>query len=153
MQVSLFLALLLWSTGQADAGAPAEQDVKRGPTLESIRLRAKHRVYENFSEDHTVVMGERFPISDEAYEACAVEFLPDFAIEIQKGEKKVFSKSPEPNNPAVRLYVYRDGEVIDSVWAFPGKGAPHFSRESFIYFEILELRFAEDDSSKGQAQN
>ncbi len=106
--------------------------------VEEVTLAATHRVYKNFREEQTVKLGERFFIGDTEFTAEAAEFLPDFAIDLEAG--KIFSRSDEPNNPAVRVIIFENGEKIDEVWAFKGKGAPHFSRTSLIAFELLNFK-------------
>jgi hypothetical protein len=106
--------------------------------VEEVTLVATHRVYKNFKEEHTVKLGEKFFLADTEYTVEVVEFLPDFAINLEA--KEIFSRSDEPNNPAVRIVIYENDEIIDEIWAFKGKGAPHFSRASLIAFELLEFK-------------
>ncbi len=131
----VFLLCLTTMTGYSDVLSEETPPADPG----SITLLAKHRLYPDFSEQHTVAMNQRFAISDEGYEAVITRYLPDFAIQITDEGKKIFSKSTEANNPAFWIVVYKDSAAVDSVWAFSVRGAPHFSRNSFIYFEILEF--------------
>jgi len=87
-----------------------------------------------------VKLGERFELSDADYSAEAVEFVPDFAINLDT--KEVISRSQAPNNPAVHVLVYQNEEQVDEVWAFTGKGAPHFYRDSMLAFVLVDYRAA-----------
>ena len=114
-----------------------------------VTLKVGHRLYPDFTEELTVELNERFAISDEGFEAVITRHLPDFAIQIKDGEKKIFSKSIEPNNPALWIVVYEDSVAVDSVWAFSVKGAPHYSRTSYIFFEILGMEYPGNGEKKG----
>jgi hypothetical protein len=43
--------------------------------------------------------------------------------------------------------IYQDDEQVDEVWAFHGKGAPHFYRESFLAFELVDYKIRETSTS------
>jgi len=118
--------------------------------VEEVTVAATHRIYKDYRETLTVKMGERFVLSDTEFSAEAVEFLPDFAINVEKEE--VISRSDEPNNPAVRIVVYQNDERVDEVWAFRGKGAPHFYRDSFLAFELLDYKIKEASSSPSEVE-
>lgn len=106
--------------------------------VESITLAVSHRVFREYHEEFTVKPGERFYLSDSDYSAEAVEFVPDFAINVETGE--VITRSQEPNNPAVHVTVYQDDRQVDQVWAFSGTGAPHFYRDSMLAFVLVDYR-------------
>ncbi|MFQ6104272.1 MAG: hypothetical protein ACE5OP_08260 [Candidatus Glassbacteria bacterium] len=147
-----FPAVVLLALSVAVTAAIAQEEKGDWVLPESVTLKVGHRLYPDFSEEHTVKIGERFPISDEGYEAMVVKYLPDFAIQIKDGEKKIFSKTSEPNNPALWIIVYKDSAAVDSVWAFGGKGSPHFTRSSFIYFQILGMKQAEPEGAAQETQ-
>ncbi len=107
-------------------------------SVEEMTLSVSHRIYKNFQEVHSVKMGERFFLSDGEYSAEATEFYPDFAINAET--KEVISRSGEPNNPAVRVVVYKNDEKVDEVWAFGGDGSPHFYRDSLLAFQLVEYK-------------
>ncbi len=106
--------------------------------LEEMTLSVSHRIYKNYQEVRTVKMGERFYLSDGEYSAEATEFYPDF--EINANTKEVISRSSEPNNPAVRVVVYKNDEKVDEVWAFGGGGSPHYYRDSLLAFQLVEFK-------------
>jgi hypothetical protein len=102
-----------------------------------VSLKVTHRLFPNFEEIHEVHLGERFGVGDQDFAAEATEFVPDFAIGLESG--KIFSRSDEPNNPAVKVLVFQGDEQVDKVWAFTGEGAPHFARTSFLAFQLLSF--------------
>jgi len=106
--------------------------------VEEVTLEATHMIFTNFREVHTVKLGEKFLLSDTDYSAVAAEFVPDFVIDSET--KVVTSRSENPNNPAVRVVVYQGEAEVDELWAFPGKGAPHFYRESFLAFTLVDYK-------------
>jgi hypothetical protein len=126
-----FTALLPGLLAATVAGAGAFE-------VETITLAVSHRVFREYHEEFTVKPGERFYLSDSDYSAEAVQFVPDFAINVGTGE--VITRSQEPNNPAVQVIVYQEDREVDRVWAFSGKGAPHFYRDSMLAFVLLDYR-------------
>ncbi len=119
-------------------------------SVEEVTLSVTHRIYKDFHEIHSVKLGERLQLSDSEYSAEATEFYPDFAINADT--KEVISRSDEPNNPAVRIIVYRNDEKVDEVWAFKGGGAPHYYRDSLLAFQLMDFKgfsVSPPDSGKG----
>jgi hypothetical protein len=112
-----------------------------GP-LREARLRVGHRLYPAFNEIHSVRPGETFPIGDTAFTGRIVDVLPDFAID--DSTKRVFSRSNEPRNPALRIRIFEHGKTVEDVWAFPGDGPPHFAASSKLYFRVDSLGWRED---------
>lgn len=145
--IVLVLLSLVAGYGPAVSAGEGEEASTR---LASVTLRVGHRLFPNFSEEHTVTPGEKFAISDEGYEGIVARFLPDFAIQVADGKKNIFSRSNELANPAVLVIVSKEGAAVDSVWAFTGKGAPHFAKTSLIYFEITDLKVARSDTTGGR---
>jgi len=118
--------------------------------IDNVTLVATHRVYKDFREEHTVRLGERFYLSDTDYSAEAVEFIPDFAVNLKTGE--VISRSDQLNNPAVRVIVYDKDKKVDETWAVRGKGAPHFFRRSLLSFELKDYKVSPTGTAQGAGE-
>jgi hypothetical protein len=107
--------------------------------LVSARLTVGHRLFPEFREEHTVAPGETFQLGDTDYSGRIVGVIKDFAID--DSTKRVFSRTEEPRNPALRIRIFEDGRTVEEVWAFGGEGPPHFARSSELYFHIDSLRW------------
>jgi hypothetical protein len=99
-----------------------------------FRLQAGNRMYPDWKEEHRVHLGESFPLGDTENSAVVVSLAPDFRIV----DGKPRSVSDRLDNPAVRIFVYRQAAAVDSMWAFLNF-PPHFSPKSFFTFQLLEL--------------
>jgi hypothetical protein len=97
-----------------------------------------HRVFTQFRDQVTVRMQETFRVGDSEYSAKVVEFQPDFTMDLET--HRVGSRSSEPNNPAVRVIVWKNGAPDDTAWAFLNM-PPHFARHSMLAFRLTRLTF------------
>jgi hypothetical protein len=97
-------------------------------------LIAGSRLYPDWKEEHTVKLGQLFPLGDTPFNAKVTRFLPDFGIANGKPD----NWSLEMLNPAVRVFVYSDSGGYDSTWAFKNF-PPHFSPKSFFTFQLKEV--------------
>lgn len=95
---------------------------------------AGSRLYPDWKEEHTVKLGQLFPLGDTPFNAKLTRFLPDFGIANGKPD----NWSLEMLNPAVRVFVYSDSGAYDSTWAFKNF-PPHFSPKSFFTFQLKEV--------------
>jgi len=95
---------------------------------------AGSRLYPDWSEEHTVRLGEEFFLGDTPFRGRVDRFLPDFKL----SGGTVENWSREMENPAVHVYVYGDSGAVDSVWAFRNF-PPHFSPRSFFSFQLTEI--------------
>jgi len=113
--------------------------LKKGESypLTWVELRVKHRLYPNFQEIHRVKPKEFFEIGDTDYRGKVVRFLPDFAID---DSGRIFSKTDEPNNPAVLVEVWLKNKKVDEIWAFKEGLIPHFKASSTLQFVIVDLK-------------
>lgn len=110
-----------------------------GHRSESVLLKIRHRVHHAFRERMTAKMNERYQIGDTDYFFEIVEFYPHFAI--VDSTREVVSLTAEPKNPAFKINVYEDGELVDETWAFYSIKIPHFARTSMIAFEVLSFEY------------
>jgi len=85
--------------------------------------------------DFRVKIGEGFKIPDGDLKVKAVDFIPDFVI--AKG--KVFSRSNEPNNPAVLLEIYEDAALKYKEWVFYKFPGFHHQHEKGIKFILKDF--------------
>lgn len=122
---------LLATLAAASAAAPA-------PKLKSVTLAIRSRVFHEFADKQEVVQGKSFPIGDTDFSARIVQYVPDFAMEMET--KKVVSRSTEPRNPAFKLIVSQNGKPQDTTWAMMSL-PPHFTRRSFLAFKVLRIDF------------
>jgi hypothetical protein len=120
------------------AGMLALLPVSCKSPVQELTIAVRHRVFPGYYEEFQVEMGQKFQLSDTDYFARAVDFVPDFAINLS--DRKVFSRSDSLNNPAVKLIVYRGKEKLEEVWAFQKIEAPHFSPQSMLGFKLLDFK-------------
>lgn len=134
----LTLATLIAAAASATAAAPG-----RAPQIKSVVLAARHRVFPDFLEVDSVLVKQEYRVGDTPYSAQVVEFVPDFAMDLKT--RKVFSRSPEPRNPAFRIIVREKGVPQDTTWAFINM-PPHFGRKSLLAFFIVRIDFKDRPS-------
>lgn len=108
-------------------------------TASALTVRVGHRLYPQFGERVETEMQKLEPIGDTDMSFEVAEFYPHFAY--LDSSKTYVSLSDEPVNPAFRIKVYEDGELVDQVWAFFSIKVPHFPSDSYVYFEVLEFAY------------
>ncbi|HDT11252.1 MAG TPA: hypothetical protein ENN58_00790, partial [bacterium] len=98
----------------------------------------------NVSQDvFTFSIGETIKLSDGITEIKAVYFVPDFVID---ENKKVASRSNQPNNPAVFIEGYQGDERIFSGWffaKFPDFSQMHSREENPFTIELKNVKGSE----------
>ncbi len=82
------------------------------------------------AREYRVRQGQRFAIEGTKDEAVVDTILADFAMD----DGRYFSRSDEPNNPAVRVIVSRAGAELESPWAF--MKFPDFHRKPGAAYEV-----------------
>ena len=87
------------------------------------------------AREYRVRQGQRFAIEGAKDEAMVETILADFAMD----DGKYFSRSDEPNNPAVRVIVYRAGKELESPWAF--MKFPDFHRKADAAYDVQLAEF------------
>jgi hypothetical protein len=127
-------AVVLLAMGAPAAGAAPAQRLK----VKTVTLRMYHRVFHEFRDEARVGLRQDFPVGDTDYSARVVEFVPDFALDLEK--HKVISRSSEPRNPAFHIVVRKQGVPQDTTWAFLNM-PPHFARKSLIAFQVMRIDF------------
>jgi hypothetical protein len=135
-------ALLLTAPLPEPRAADEKIQEKEGPTFKSVTLRSRHRAFEYFVEDHTVSMQELFQVGDSEFAGQVLRYVPDFAMATDT--RRILSRTPEPNNPAFQIAVFRDGEPSDTTWAFLNM-PPHFAKNSMLAFQVLKIEFEDRD--------
>jgi hypothetical protein len=145
---TLALALLFAAAATA-AQAPAAKPpaasgppAKSGPAklkLATVDLHIFHRVFPNFHDRVDASLDKEFRIGDTEYTGIVIRFVPDFTMDLKTG--KISTRSQEPNNPAFRLVVRKNGVPQDTSWAFLNM-APHFGQRSLIAFLAVRATFA-----------
>jgi hypothetical protein len=137
----LFALSLLVGASLAFAATPpkpAPAARRTGPRVATMSFVIGHRVFTQFRDQVTVRMQETFRVGDSEYSAKVVEFQPDFTMDLET--RRVGSRSSEPDNPAVRVIVWRNGAPDDTAWAFLNM-PPHFARHSMLAFRLTRLTF------------
>ncbi|MFQ6083917.1 MAG: cytochrome c biogenesis protein ResB [Candidatus Aminicenantia bacterium] len=87
-----------------------------------------------------VRVGDKFTISERDLDIYALAFVPDFVI----GEGgQIFSRSNQPNNPALFLEGRQRGEIKFREWIFAKFPDAHFSTESEYKFELIDFHAPE----------
>jgi hypothetical protein len=136
--IGIILSVLIAAPTTAEEPDSSKAAENEWPTVNSVTVRVRHRVWEKFKEEAEVEIGEEFQIGDTEYTARIVRFVPDFAMKMQS--KEVISRTPEPNNPAVRIIVLENEEPTDTTWAFTQE-LPHYGRLSLLAFQIIRIDF------------
>jgi hypothetical protein len=128
--IALCLAILLVAAATAD-------EEKALPS--SITLRITNRMYPDFEEMIQTEMNEGHQVGDTDYWFELTEFYPHFAI--IDSTKEIVSLSEEMKNPAFRIKIYEDEELVEETWAFYLLNVPHFARGSYLAFEVMEFDY------------
>ena len=116
------------------AGASGAATLK----LKTVDLHIFHRVFANFHDRVDASLNKEFRIGDTEYTGTVVRFVPDFTMDLKTG--KITTRSQEPNNPAWRVVVRKNGVPQDTSWAFLNM-APHFAQRSLIAFLAVRATF------------
>jgi len=116
------------------ATAPAATKLK----LKTVELHIFHRVFPDFHDRVDAALNKEFRIGDTEYTGTVIRFVPDFTMDLKTG--KIGTRSQEPNNPAWRLVVRKNGVPQDTSWAFLNM-APHFGQHSLIAFLAVRATF------------
>ena len=66
------------------------------------------------SATHDLALGEAVPLGDTGLVATALVFVPDFVMD----DRGITTRSPEPNNPAVRVRIEEEGKPPYEGWLF-----------------------------------
>ncbi|GAB4341926.1 MAG: hypothetical protein Kow0099_19090 [Candidatus Abyssubacteria bacterium] len=103
-----------------------------GPTFD---IRVRHISDYTAYEDHTVHLGEQFYIADTLYTVEVQEFIPDFVIDMKT--RKVKSRSDKPLNPALRLAVSYQEDLLYETWILYQNLIPHVIYEPGYYFQFI----------------
>ncbi|HVP07071.1 MAG TPA: hypothetical protein VMS71_04445 [Candidatus Acidoferrum sp.] len=105
-------------------------------------IETTHRIFTNFLQVDTVFFGQPFALGeDEKDTAYVFGFNPDFSINFSGADSgKVIQVSDTLRNPAAHLMVVNGGRLQQESWAFKFGGAPHFRRNAFFAFRMLEYR-------------
>jgi hypothetical protein len=105
-------------------------------------IETHHRMYPSFLQVDTVKAKQRFQLGDDGPMAEVIKFVADLKVTM-KGEK--IKMSDTLYNPAALVRVIlpdtvaqRDSTVQES-WAFFYGGAPHFPRNAFFAFKMLDF--------------
>lgn len=126
----------------AKAAAPAAKSAAPAASakLKVARLSmiVGNRAFPDFRDRVTVKLHESFRVGDSQYSAKVVEFQPDFAMDLKS--HKIMSRSQDPNNPAVKVFVWKNGAPDDTSWAFLNM-PPHYGRHSMLAFQLTRIEF------------
>ncbi len=110
----------------------------RGPRLQAVTLVIRNRVFHEFEDVERVKLNQEFLLGDSDYSARVVEYVPDFELDLDT--RKVFSRTPQPNNPAFKVIVRKGKVPQDTSWAFINM-PPHFGRRSYFAFQVVRIDF------------
>jgi hypothetical protein len=132
---------LVWSVAVAGALAapPEEAATAESPTPVDITVAIGNRLFPAFHETTTTAMNERWFIGDTDYAFEITAFVPHFAI--IDSTREVVSLSDEVKNPAFKIRIYEGEDMLEDSWGFYGIRIPHFSRESFLSFQVISFEY------------
>jgi len=119
-----------------------DTDTIFGPKDQMV-IETHHRMYSAFLQVDTIKPKQRFQLGDDGPFAEVVKFVADLKVTM-KGEK--LKMSDTLYNPAVLVRVVvpdsvtQKDSVVQESWAFYYSGAPHFSRQAFFAFKLLDFK-------------
>ncbi|MEW6050984.1 MAG: hypothetical protein AB1644_07990 [Candidatus Zixiibacteriota bacterium] len=101
-------------------------------------IETRHRIFANFLQTDSVYFGQSFVLGEEEKDTAYVyAFNPDFSI---SDSGRVIQVSDSLINPAVHVRVVSNGRTQQESWAFNIGGSPHFRRNAYFAFRIVEYR-------------
>ena len=98
-------------------------------------IRVRHISDYKAYEDHRVGVNEPFYLADTEYQAEVKRFVPDFAINLKT--KEVISRSDKPLNPAVKLAVSFQNQLLYETWSLYQNPLPHAVHDPGYYFQLI----------------
>ncbi|MCE9627156.1 MAG: hypothetical protein K8R56_04470 [Candidatus Eisenbacteria bacterium] len=131
------------ATPAAPVAVPAATTATAATVTDTLRvaqvtLVVGHRVFTEFRDRIVTPLDTEFLIGDSEYTGKVVEFQSDFTMDL--ASRKVTSRTLAPNNPAVRVLVWKNGAPDDTSWAFL-KMPPHYGRKSMLAFQLTKVEF------------
>jgi len=132
------LALVCGLATAAVWAAPRDE-AANAESIEPVQITVAigNRLFPAFHETTTTAVGERRFIGDTEYAFEIMRFYPHFAI--IDSTKEIVSLSDEVKNPAFKIRIYDGDDVLEDSWGFYGISIPHYSRESFLSFQVLSF--------------
>jgi hypothetical protein len=118
-----------------------------GPASD-LTVDVRNRLYPDFQETQSIGMNERVQVGDTDFYFEVVDFFPHFAL--IDSTKEVISLSHEPDNVAFKFVVYENDSIIDTSWSFYNLQVPHYSRTSFLYFNVTRFIYRDETYEKTQ---
>jgi cytochrome c biogenesis protein len=105
-----------------------------------LTINVKERDSQNLVTRVKVRVGEKFSIPNKGLDIYAEAFVPDFVI----GEGgQIFSRSNQPNNPAVLLEGRENNKIKFHIWIFAKFPDTHFSSQMDYKFELIDFEAPE----------
>ena len=116
-------------------GAPGSPGAARVAT---VTLVIGHRVFPDFVDHQKVKLNQDFQVGDTDYTARIVQYVPDFAMDMNS--RKILTRSPEPKNPAFKIIVKQKKVPQDTTWAMLHM-LPHYTKKSMLAFRVDRIDF------------
>lgn len=132
--------------GTATTAKPSQKPAAKpgaGAKLKTVTLAIRHRVFHDFADQQAVTLNKDFLVGDTDYTARVVQYVPDFAMDLET--HKVVSRSQEPRNPAFKIIVRQGKAYRDTTWAMLSL-PPHFARNSYLAFKVMRVDFADREA-------
>lgn len=127
------------ASAPARSGAAARSRA-RAPKLDAVTLVIRHRVFHDFRDRQRVRLNQNFILGDTEFSARIVQYVPDFQMDLER--HRIFSLSPQPNNPAFKIIVRKNRTPQDTTWAFLNN-PPHFGARSYFAFQVVQMDFVD----------
>jgi len=119
--------------------APAQSaDLAKARKVAHVYMVVRHRVFANFVDMVKADLGAPFQVGDTEYTATILQYVPDFAMDIESG--RVYSRTDQANNPAFRIAVKQKDTAVDTTWALLDM-PPHFARRSLLSFQVTKIEY------------
>jgi hypothetical protein len=119
--------------------APAQSaDLAHARKVAHVDLVIRHRVFTDFVDQVKAVPAKPFGVGDTDYSATVIQYVPDFAMDIESG--RIYSRTDQPNNPAFKIAVRQKDAPVDTTWALLDM-PPHFARKSMLSFQVMRIEY------------
>ena len=73
---------------------------------------------DEFITSCSLQLNQEVPLTTAGLSVMATEYLPEFTMIEDNGQRQVVSRSNQPNNPALQVVVLENGQPLESQWLF-----------------------------------
>ena len=131
------LIIVFFLVAITDLVSQPADSLKSNASKDYFVIETRHKLYPSFLQIDTVALNQQFLIGEDEYKAEVITFNPHLGI---TDSGKILQMSDTLYNPAVRIKVVLDSGKVQKSWAFYYGSAPHFYRDHFLGFKLLDFK-------------